>query len=118
ALRTRTEVTFTDERTDVAFMQGEEVAGRPLERVTALLDRIRAQGDEKRRARVTSYNNFPTAAGLASSASGFAALSMAAARAARLELSLGQLSSEARKSSASAARSLFGGFVELGEESD
>lgn len=119
ALRTRTEVEFVnDGALDRAFMQGEEVSGRALSRVTDLLDRIRARGAEKRRAIVTSYNNFPTAAGLASSASGFAALSLAAARAAALALTPGQLSSEARKSSASAARSLFGGFVVLEREAD
>ncbi len=118
ALRTRTEVVFENSTSDVAFMQGEPITGRPLERVSALLNRIRERSGETRRATVTSYNNFPTAAGLASSASGFAALAMAAARAAGLALSPGQLSSEARKSSASAARSLFGGFVELGTECD
>jgi diphosphomevalonate decarboxylase len=65
-------------------------------------------------ARVDSKNDFPTAAGLASSASGFAALALAATRAAGLDLSPEALSSLARQSSASAARSLFGGFVALG----
>lgn len=119
ALRTRTEVEFVDgiER-DRAYMQGEEVRGRAAARVTDLLDRIRAQGSEKRRAIVTSFNNFPTAAGLASSASGFAALAVAAAQAARLTLTAGRLSCEARRSSASAARSLFGGFAELLREAE
>ena len=64
-------------------------------------------------ARVESKNLFPTGAGLASSASGFAALAAAATRAARLEASSTELSALARRSSASAARSVFGGFVEL-----
>lgn len=119
ALRTRTEVEFVDGSAgDRVYMNGQEVSGRPAARVFDLLDRIRTQGKEKRRAIVTSYNNFPTAAGLASSASGFAALALAAASAAGLPLAAGRLSSEARKGSASAARSLFGGFVELGAEAD
>jgi diphosphomevalonate decarboxylase len=119
ALCTRTEVEFVDGAvSDVAFMQGEPVSGRSMGRVVEMLDRIRNQGHEKRRAIVKSYNNFPTAAGLASSASGFAALALAAARAADLPLSPARLSSEARKSSASAARSLYGGFAELLREAD
>ncbi|NNE17033.1 MAG: diphosphomevalonate decarboxylase, partial [Myxococcales bacterium] len=55
----------------------------------------------------------PTAGGLASSASGFAALAAAATRATGQELDLTRLSALARRSSASAARSVFGGFVEL-----
>jgi diphosphomevalonate decarboxylase len=60
-----------------------------------------------------SSNSFPTAAGLASSSSGFAALAGACAAAAGLELSPAGLSALARIGSASAARSLFGGFVAL-----
>ncbi len=69
-------------------------------------------------ARVDTKNNFPTAAGLASSASGFAALAVAASRAYGLDLDLGVLSSEARRSSASAGRSLFAGFAELRANAD
>lgn len=119
ALRTRTEVEFVDgAKEDRVFIQGEELSGRPAKRVFDLLDRIRSQRNEKRRAIVTSHNNFPTAAGLASSASGFAALALSATRAAGLPLDPGRLSAEARRGSASAARSLFGGFVELGAEAE
>jgi diphosphomevalonate decarboxylase len=58
-------------------------------------------------------NDFPTASGLASSASGFAALALAATRAAGLDWAADRVADVARQSSASAARSLFGGFVEL-----
>jgi diphosphomevalonate decarboxylase len=119
ALRTRTEVCFDAAlRDDVVTLNGSAVFGRGLERVSELLDRVRRAARESRKARITTHNNFPTAAGLASSASGFAALAVAAARAARLGLSKAELSSVARQSSASAARSLFGGFVELGAETD
>lgn len=62
---------------------------------------------------VTTRNSFPTAAGIASSASGFAALTLAAVAAADRQLDRAELSSLARASgSGSAARSLFGGYVE------
>lgn len=64
-------------------------------------------------AEVKSRNNFPTASGLASSASGFAALAVAACRAANLDLNPTELSVLARQASGSAARSIFGGFVEM-----
>ena len=63
--------------------------------------------------RVTSRNNFPTGAGLASSASGFAALVRAAEAAFGLELAPRERSVVARFGSGSAARSVFGGFVEM-----
>lgn len=118
-LRTRTEVRF-DERltTDEARLDGALVAGRPMERIAALLDRVRAASGETRRARVTSRNEFPTAAGLASSASGFAALALAASRAAGASLDARFLGDLARRSSASAARSFLGGFVELEADAD
>ena len=62
---------------------------------------------------VETDNNFPTGAGLASSASGFAALVTALNENFQLGLSLSSLSKWARRGSASAARSIFGGFVTL-----
>jgi diphosphomevalonate decarboxylase len=56
-------------------------------------------------------NTVPTAAGLASSASGFAALAGAAAAAAGLDLSDRELSRLARRGSGSASRSIFGGLA-------
>jgi diphosphomevalonate decarboxylase len=94
-------------------LNGTIAAGREAERVTALLDRVRKLAGLSGGARVTSLNNFPTAAGLASSASGFAALAVAASHAAGLPLSARALSSLARQSSASAGRSLFSCFAEL-----
>jgi diphosphomevalonate decarboxylase len=67
-------------------------------------------------ARVTSVNAFPTAAGLASSASGFAALAVAATHAYGLHLPHRLLSGLARRGSGSAARSIYGGFVKMGVE--
>ena len=60
-----------------------------------------------------SSSNFPSSAGLASSASGFAALTLACTSAIKLKLPAKQLSALARTGSVSAARSTFGGFVHL-----
>jgi diphosphomevalonate decarboxylase len=114
ALRTVTSVRFDEALAeDELTLAGERVTGRPLLRVTQLLNQVRARVGSETRARVESVNDFPTAAGLASSASGFAALAMAATRAAGLALSLTEVSALARAASASAARSVFGGYVSL-----
>lgn len=84
-----------------------------LERVSRCLDLVRARAGTELGAEVVSTNNFPTGAGLASSASGFAALVGAGAAALGLELSPRELSILARQGSGSAARSIFGGFVEM-----
>lgn len=82
-------------------------------RVSACLDVLRQHAGIAWRARVDTQNNFPTAAGLASSASGFAALVMAASQALDLPLDRKFLSTLARQGSGSAARSLYGGFVAM-----
>ncbi|ODV94257.1 hypothetical protein PACTADRAFT_35064 [Pachysolen tannophilus NRRL Y-2460] len=66
---------------------------------------------------IVSENNFPTAAGLASSAAGFAALISSISKLYQLPQSASELSKIARKGSGSACRSLFGGYVawEMGE---
>jgi diphosphomevalonate decarboxylase len=93
-------------------------AGAPAEdkvarRVCGFLDLVRARAHVRLPAEVSTTNSVPTAAGLASSASGFAALALAATRAAGLHLSPVELSVLARRGSGSAARSMFGGFVEM-----
>ena len=114
--RTRT-VTTVSFRADL--VQDEvEIDGRPLsgparERVVRHLDLFRRLAGTSWRARVVSHNNFPTGAGIASSASGFAALTLACAAALGLDLSGRELSRLARHGSGSAARSIFGGFVLL-----
>lgn len=93
-----------------------ELDGKPVtsSRLSAFLDLIRQRAGITDCASIQSSNNFPTGAGLASSASGFAALTMAATHAAGLtDLSGEELSILARQGSGSAARSIFGGFVEM-----
>ena len=89
-------------------------------RVSECLDLLRVRAGCTLHAEVDSQNNFPTGAGLASSASGFAALVVAANAALKLDLTLSEQSEIARRGSGSAARSIFGGFVEWsrGERSD
>ncbi|KAK2464350.1 hypothetical protein APHAL10511_003807 [Amanita phalloides] len=69
---------------------------------------------------IASFNNFPTAAGLASSASGFAALVSSLADLYELPLSPSTLSIIARQGSGSACRSLYGGYVawQMGSKDD
>ncbi|ACY15910.1 diphosphomevalonate decarboxylase [Haliangium ochraceum] len=87
--------------------------GKALARVSAWLDLVRAQAGIDTRAEVVSANDFPTASGLASSASAYAALALAATRAAGLTLDQRALSILARRGSGSAARSIYGGFVRM-----
>ena len=119
-LASTTRVVFDPDLTaDTVTLDGRTDPGTTI-KVSATLDLLRARAGLDWRARVESGNDFPTAAGLASSASGFAALVVAADAALGLGLSPGELSGLARRGSGSAARSIFGGFVEMarGERAD
>lgn len=98
---------------DLVRLDGRRATEAEADRVIAMLDRVRREARLRVKARVSSHNHFPTAAGLASSASGFAALAAAASAAAGIGFNARRLSALARASSASAARSIYGGFVEL-----
>jgi len=112
-LRSRTTVRFDERRPrDEVELNGRPADGEPRRAVVEFLDRVRALAGTDAHASVRSENNFPTASGLASSASGFAALAGAATAAAGLSLSGRALSQLARLGSGSASRSVFGGFVE------
>lgn len=112
-LFSRTTVSFSpDYAADSLTLNGKEIQGNGYQRAGAILDLVRTQSGFPWYARVLSVNNFPTGAGIASSASGFAALSLAASRAAGLELDETSLSRLARRASGSACRSIPGGFVE------
>ncbi|MBI5532265.1 MAG: diphosphomevalonate decarboxylase [Deltaproteobacteria bacterium] len=114
ALSTQTEVQFDDAlEADELTLDAVRVQGRGLKRAARLLDEVRAMAGSKSFARITSHNSFPTGSGLASSASGFAALALASMAAAGLPIDRAMASDMARRASASAARSIFGGFVRL-----
>ena len=113
-LSTCTRVRFAENLThDSLTLDGVAVTDDRLHRVSRFLDLVREHADCTSFADVISTNTFPTGAGLASSASGFAALAASACRALGLDLSLQGLSVLARRGSGSAARSIFGGFVEM-----
>ncbi|HVU81980.1 MAG TPA: diphosphomevalonate decarboxylase [Rhodanobacteraceae bacterium] len=113
ALHTRTRVRFDDALdADDITLNGERDAAQSR-KVGAFLNLFRARAGITTRAQVESSNDFPTGAGLASSASGFAALAVATDRALGLHLDARELSILARRGSGSAARSIFGGFVEM-----
>lgn len=108
---------FTEDR---LWLNGEEVdAAQP--RLQACLREVRRLARKRRgddaaaplslsyKVHVASENNFPTAAGLASSAAGYACLVSALARLYGVE---GELSEVARRGSGSACRSMLGGFVQ------
>jgi len=121
ALTTTTSVAFDAALSaDTACINDRQLHAHELQRISSMLDLIRTQAREQglmrhahAHASVISDNNFPTAAGLASSASAFAALVTAATAAAGLKPDAAKLSELARIGSGSAARSIFGGFVML-----
>ena len=103
---------------DHVELDGTLRAGDEATTLSAFLALVRARAGVAEGAagtflRVRSFNHFPTASGLASSASGYAALAAAASAAYGLSLDDHALSALARRGSASAARSVFGGWVEL-----
>lgn len=115
---TRTEVVFDASLTADTFeLNGEPGAEETLEKVGGVLDDVRAVAGLATRARVRSHNSVPTAAGLASSASGMAALGLAAWRAAGLPHDPAapdvRLVDLVRRGSGSAPRSLLGGFARI-----
>lgn len=115
-LATRMRVEFDDTiDTDTLTVNGASEPGM-LPRVSRCLDAVAGEG--RRYARVDSVANFPVAAGLASSASAFAAVVVAAAGASGRDLDRHTLANLAGRASGSAARSLYGGFVELQNNDD
>jgi len=112
-LTTRTRVRWrSDLPNDRVVLDGRELRGPEAARALALVGRVRSELGLGASADVESLNDFPTASGLASSASGFAALALAAVPSG-CDWEAARISDLARRASASAARSVFGGFVEL-----
>src|SRR5699024_8254081 len=106
---------------DIFILNDQEISGIPYDQVTSYLDLFRTYANHKGLfAEVHSLNKVPTAAGFASSASGFAALAGATSRALQLQLDDTDLSRFTRQGSGSACRSIYGGFVqwEMGKLDD
>jgi diphosphomevalonate decarboxylase len=112
-LETKTQVTFsaTLER-DHLTINSQPAPVEGMGRVKQVLDLVRNMSGLDCYASIQSHNNFPTGAGIASSASAFAALSLAATAAAGLQLEERELSRLARRGSGSACRSVPTGYVE------
>ena len=110
-LYTDTGICFHTGMEDVFYLNGQRQGQAETQKISLFLDRFRQLSGKREKVFISSYNNFPTAAGLASSASGYAALTAAAGHLFLPELSDRSLSCLARKGSGSACRSLFGGFV-------
>ena len=111
-LFTTTTVEFLENMSEDSILVNNKETGYINQRVVQHLDRIRALAKTSLKAKIMSQNNFPIGTGLSSSASGFAALTLAATKALGLDLSEKELSIFARQGSGSASRSIPDGFVE------
>lgn len=111
-MTTVTTVEFSDKYHEHTVIINDEEFKKDEKDIHGHIDRIYRLAGIEQHARVVSESNFPVAAGLASSASGFSALTVAACAAAGLKLSPKELSILTRQGSGSACRSIFGGFVE------
>jgi phosphomevalonate decarboxylase len=109
-LTTRTTIEFGDFPHDEAAIDGRSVSGHEMERILAVVDSVRARAGVSKRFHMMSINDFPSNVGLGASASGFAALALAACRAAGLPADLEEVSRIARRGAGSATRSVTGAF--------
>ena len=110
---TETQVTFDASLTeDQLILNGEEVDAKETTKIQKYMDIVRDVAATDLHAKIESNNFVPTAAGLASSASAYAALAAACNEALQLGLSSKDLSRLARRGSGSASRSIYGGFAE------
>lgn len=107
---TEVEKIYSDQ--DEFYLNGKIQDEKETKKISNFIDLFRKLAKDYSRIRVISKNYFPTAAGLASSASGFAALAGALNEVFELKLDKTDLSKMARRGSGSATRSIFGGLVE------
>jgi phosphomevalonate decarboxylase len=109
-LTSRTTVEFGDFERDAATIGGEPVGPHDMDRILSVVDPVRARAGIRERFRMASVNDFPSNVGLGASASGFAALALAACTAAGLDLDPREVSRIARRGAGSAARAVTGAF--------
>ncbi|MBI4176704.1 MAG: diphosphomevalonate decarboxylase [Candidatus Aenigmarchaeota archaeon] len=119
-LQTRTTVEFAPEYSQDVLVINDEEMRKDEKDIMGHMERIRKMAGLKEHAKMVSETNFPIAAGLASSASGLAALTLAATKASGLSLGERELTILTRMGSGSACRSIVEGFAEWrrGEKED
>ncbi|MGC8687765.1 MAG: diphosphomevalonate decarboxylase [Candidatus Micrarchaeia archaeon] len=113
-LNTKTSIVFSSKLDeDVFYINGErqDLSENDIKERFNVINMLRAAAGVKYKVAVVSENSFPTAAGLASSASGISAMVFAANNALELGMSTFELGRIARQGSGSSCRSLAGGFV-------
>ncbi len=108
---TVTTVHFGDYPADTLVIDRHGAAPAQVRRASRHLDHIRRLAGTQSRARIESRNSFPMGTGMASSAAGFAALTLAASAALGMQLSERELSALARLGSGSACRSIPSGYT-------
>ncbi|HUL39803.1 MAG TPA: diphosphomevalonate decarboxylase [Methanomassiliicoccales archaeon] len=108
-IRTLTTIEFGHEKDSAAF-DGKVAMSKEMERILRVVEPLRTMAREKSGFRMVSENSFPSNIGLGASASGFAALAVAASAALGLDLSLEGISRFARRGAGSASRAVTGGF--------
>lgn len=119
AFYTDTRVSFSESYTENRLLvNGLEQTGKAKESLDRFMSVIGSKMEHPLPIHVESFNHVPTAAGLASSASAYAAMTGAIAQALNWDLDHQSLSRIARRGSGSATRSLFGGFVEWEKGTD
>nr|WP_276939186.1 diphosphomevalonate decarboxylase [Helcococcus sueciensis] len=111
-LYTETIVNFSDSDKDLFYLDNNLQDEKETAKFSKYIDIFRKLASSDKRVEIHSFNHVPTAAGLASSASGFAALSAALNSLFELNYDKENLTKLARLGSGSASRSIYGGFVE------
>lgn len=113
AFYTDTTTSFLPEdKEDIFILNGKKQGAKEQQKISAFIDLFRSAAGITTRVKVESTNHVPTAAGLASSASAFAALGTSLNELTELKMNKKTLSTYVRQGSGSATRSIFGGFVE------
>ncbi len=107
-LTTTTTIEFGDFPHDSATIDGHTITAREMQRILAVVDEVRVRSGVSKTFRMVSVNDFPSNVGLGASASGFAALALAACRATGLDADLTEVSRIARRGAGSATRAVTG----------
>ncbi len=115
---TETESEIIEGKNDIFYLNDVLQSGKESEKMISYLNKVRKLYNLDKKLKIKTKNFFPTAAGLASSASGYAALAKSIDIAYNLNLDDSSLSKLARIGSVSAARSIYGDFVYLEKKSE